>query len=112
MNLPKVWDKYKKTNVLIRQELERTQKAYKEASSTDIKLLECWDLFLYNLMKEMVEESREFVKKHLASFTTNWVGISKPGDKDWEVKMEQVQEFVNAIEKQLDKIHINLKDLF
>ncbi|KAI9038720.1 uncharacterized protein KD926_010455 [Aspergillus affinis] len=70
------------------------------------------DLFLYNLMKEIAEESHEFVKKYLASFITYWGKSNKPGDKDWQVKMEQVQEFVNAIEKQLDKIHINLKDLF
>ncbi|OGM39528.1 hypothetical protein ABOM_012089 [Aspergillus bombycis] len=112
MNLPKVWRRYKQTNILVRQELERIQNAYKAASSKDVKLLQCWDLFLYDLMKSMAGESRQFVVDQLAKFKNDWVEGKKPGDEDWLAEVQQVQDFVKGIEKQLDKISINLKDLF
>ncbi|GAB1201068.1 hypothetical protein APSETT444_010455 [Aspergillus pseudonomiae] len=108
----KVWRRYKQTNILVHQELERIQNAYKAASSKDIKLLQCWDLFLYDLMKSMAGESRQFVVDQLAKFKNDWVEGKKPGDEDWLAEVQQVQDFVKGIEKQLDKISINLKDLF
>ncbi|PLB53341.1 hypothetical protein P170DRAFT_473210 [Aspergillus steynii IBT 23096] len=112
LNMPNVWKRYKQTNILVRQELERIQKAYKAASSKDAKLLECWDLFLYERMKGMTREPRQFVEDYLTKFKEEWVESKWPGDKDWLAQLQQVQSFVKEMKKQLNKIQISLDDLF
>lgn len=115
MNLPNVWKRFKQTNILLRQELGLIQKAYKIASSKEgkeVKLLECWDLFLRDLLKVMMNQSRQFVKEYLAKFKEEWVESKKPKDENWLAQVQQVQSFVKEIEKQLGKIQLNLDDLF
>lgn len=88
MNLPKVWRWYKQTNILVRQELERLEIAYKAASSKDVKLLQCWDLFLYDLMKSMAKEGRRFVEGQLAAFKNDCIESKQPGDNDWFAQVQ------------------------
>ncbi|KAG2001597.1 hypothetical protein GB937_010039 [Aspergillus fischeri] len=116
LNLPQVWSRFQATNRILRGQMQYVSDAYNTANKDNkdkkqIKLLECWDKFLAEFLKEMLGDSTKFIQVGIGQLRTYWMESRDPENKDWLTKVAQVKGYLDALEGKIGKVSLDLNHL-
>lgn len=101
-NLPNVQIRFKMVNNGIRDELKRTQEAFKEQKGKEIQLVECWDRFFKQRKDSMVQTGKNFVTGAIEQMRERWAhdeGASPAEQDEASIVREQLDELKNHIQE-------------
>lgn len=115
LNHAYVLPKFKAINSLMRDELKRAQDAYNQANKANIKLVECWDLFLADLIDKMVVNSKTWVKNAIAAMRSQWRQTNNPNDVAYQLEALQVNQHLDQLEASgitNGEIHFDTSDMY
>jgi hypothetical protein len=78
----------------------------------EVKLLECWDTFFAEFLKDMVGASTNFIQTGIRELRTYWMESRDPENQDWLTKVAQVKGYLDALEGKIGKVSLDLNHLF